>query len=236
MLAIGTMGVIVLALGLHAFGLPARSMGASATLMLTIQIALKLACLRAFIGNPSPVQRLFDLAQSPEPSPRWPLAAVATWPAAPEPGVSAARHAVGQAASARQVSLLLMHVEQRRSYRVAGVSLADLALELNLPEHRLRSLINQHLGFKNFTSFLNHYRLREVAGRLRDPGEAQRPVVDIAKEAGFESQGAFQRTFKQAFGMTPAEYREADEPRSANVSTMSKVPEDPSDFSVSTSI
>jgi AraC-like DNA-binding protein len=235
MLAIGTMGVIVLALGLHAFGLPARSMSASATLMLTIQIALKLACLRAFIGNPSPVQRLFDLEQSPEPSPRWPLAAVATWPT-PEPGVSTARLAAGQAASARQVSLLLMHVEQRRAHRVPGLSLGDLAGELNVPEHRLRALINHNLGFKNFTSFLNHYRLREVAGRLRDPAEAQQTVLAIAQAAGFERQGAFQRAFRQAFGMTPAQYRVADEPRSANMSVLGKVIDDPSDFSVSTSV
>jgi len=106
---------------------------------------------------------------------------------------------------------LLAALEQamtvERAYRQDGLTIAALGQKLSLPEHRLRRLINQGLGYRNFNSFLNHYRIAEVKAALADPEQAGVPVLTIALDAGFSSLGPFNRAFKAATGVTPSDYR-----------------------------
>jgi hypothetical protein len=39
-----------------------------------------------------------------------------------------------------------------------------LSAKLSVPEYRLRRLINQKLGHRNFSAFVNGYRLSEAVG------------------------------------------------------------------------
>ena len=94
-----------------------------------------------------------------------------------------------------------------RAYRQDGLTIGTLAQQLGLPEYRLRRLINQALGYRNFNSFVNHYRIAEVKAALADPSQAEVPVLTIALDAGFSSLGPFNRAFKAETGMTPSEYR-----------------------------
>ena len=94
-----------------------------------------------------------------------------------------------------------------RVYRQDGLTIGALAQRLGLPEYRLRRLINQALGYRNFNSFLNDYRLREAKAALADPDQAAVPVLTIALDAGFASLGPFNRAFKADTGLTPSEYR-----------------------------
>jgi AraC-like DNA-binding protein len=71
----------------------------------------------------------------------------------------------------------------------------------------LRRLINGELGFRNFTTFLNSYRLAEVRDALSDPTQKDVPILTIAIDAGFGSLGPFNRAFREAEGVTPSEYR-----------------------------
>lgn len=98
-------------------------------------------------------------------------------------------------------------MEDERAYREEGFGLALLAARLDLPEYRLRRLINQRLGHRNFISFVNSYRLAETMAALADPGQAQVPILTIALDAGFQSIGPFNRAFKAHTGMTPSEFR-----------------------------
>ena len=61
---------------------------------------------------------------------------------------------------------------------------------------------------RNFTSFLNGYRLDEVEKGLSDPAQAKTPILTLALDAGFNSIGPFNRAFKERHGMTPKEYRQ----------------------------
>ena len=94
-----------------------------------------------------------------------------------------------------------------RAYRQDGLTIGTLAQQLGLPEYRLRRLINQALGYRNFNSFVNHYRIAEVKAALADPSQSEVPVLTIALDAGFSSLGPFNRAFKAETGMTPSEYR-----------------------------
>jgi AraC-like DNA-binding protein len=102
----------------------------------------------------------------------------------------------------------VLHVmESERAYREPGLAIAGLAARLEIPEYRLRRLINQRLGHRNFSSFVNGYRLADARAALADPGEAEVPIITIALDAGFQSLGPFNRAFKAETGVTPSDYR-----------------------------
>ena len=98
-------------------------------------------------------------------------------------------------------------MNEERAYRTEDLSIAGLAARLGTPEYRLRRLINQRLGHRNFNAFVNGFRLAEARTALADPARRSLPVLSIALEAGFQSIGPFNRAFKAATGLTPTEYR-----------------------------
>jgi AraC-like DNA-binding protein len=99
----------------------------------------------------------------------------------------------------------LMTVE--RIYRQEGLSIGALAAKLDLPEYRLREVINEALGYRNFNAFLNRYRLDDAKAALSDASQREVPVLTIAMDAGFQSIGPFNRAFKADTGQTPTEFR-----------------------------
>ena len=100
-----------------------------------------------------------------------------------------------------------------RIYRHEGITIGTLATKLAVPEYRLRRLINQQLGYRNFNVFLNNHRIEEAKAALADPSQAEVPVITIAMDAGFQSLGPFNRAFKATTGVTPTEYRRLNEAR-----------------------
>lgn len=126
------------------------------------------------------------------------------------PPVSAAT-APGAAATdpeeARLLEALRRAMEVDKAYREERCSIAALAARLGLPEYRLRRLINQRLGHRNFSTYVNGYRLAEATAALADPSQARVPILTIALDAGFGSLGPFNRAFKADTGMTPSEFR-----------------------------
>jgi AraC-like DNA-binding protein len=105
------------------------------------------------------------------------------------------------------VAALRNLMERQRAYREEGLTVATLAAKLATPEYRLRRLINQRLGHRNFNEFLNGYRLAEVTQALADPAQADVPILTIALDAGFGSLSPFNRAFKAHAGQTPTEFR-----------------------------
>jgi len=94
-------------------------------------------------------------------------------------------------------------------YTEPGLTVPGLAARLGTQEHRLRKVINQGLGYRNFTAFLNARRLADARTILADPAQARRQVLQVALDLGYGSIGPFNRAFKQTIGVTPSEYRKA---------------------------
>lgn len=90
-----------------------------------------------------------------------------------------------------------------------GLSIGGLAAQLNVPEHRLRRLINQGLGYRNFSAFLNDFRIAKAETLLSDPDKARVQIIQIAFDTGYASLAPFNRAFREKTGMTPTQYREA---------------------------
>ncbi|KTE37522.1 MULTISPECIES: AraC family transcriptional regulator [unclassified Sphingopyxis] len=103
---------------------------------------------------------------------------------------------------------LIALMAEERAYRAEGFSIAMLAARLGEPEYRVRRAINGEMGFRNFTAFLNGFRLDEVRAALADAAQREVPILTIALDAGFGSLGPFNRAFRDAERMTPSEYRQ----------------------------
>lgn len=102
---------------------------------------------------------------------------------------------------------LIAQMSEQRAYAREGLSIDSLATSLATTPHQLRKIINGELGYRNFNAFINGYRVREVANRMKTTEFAQTPVLTLALDAGFRSMAPFNRAFKDTFGRTPSEYR-----------------------------
>jgi AraC-like DNA-binding protein len=132
------------------------------------------------------------------------------FPVAPETKVDASEAAAAaetSAADQKLIGALMRLINDERIYRHDNVTIGTLATRLAIPEYRLRRLINQRLGYRNFNVFLNEHRIAEAKAALADPSQAEVPVITIAMDAGFQSLGPFNRAFKATTGVTPTEYR-----------------------------
>jgi AraC-like DNA-binding protein len=110
-------------------------------------------------------------------------------------------------ADRKLIEALMRLMADERIYRHDNLTIGTLAVKLGIPEYRLRRLINQRLGYRNFNVFLNNHRIEEAKAALADPAQAEVPVTTIALDAGFQSLGPFNRAFKATTGVTPTEYR-----------------------------
>ncbi|MCK0142770.1 helix-turn-helix domain-containing protein [Aliiroseovarius sp. F20344] len=92
-------------------------------------------------------------------------------------------------------------------WREEGLTIGTLAGKLAVPEHRLRRAINQGLGHRNFSSFINRARIEAACAALTDPTQLNVTVLEIAYNVGFASIGPFNRAFRAEVGQSPTEYR-----------------------------
>ncbi len=104
---------------------------------------------------------------------------------------------------------LLALMEYERVWNQPGLTLAALAQRLNLPQYRLRALIHEGLGHRNFNAFLHQYRIREACARMADPAQRRTPILTIALSVGYNSVNTFNRGFREVMGTTPSAWRGA---------------------------
>lgn len=111
--------------------------------------------------------------------------------------------------SDEEVKLWLNKLEQlmheKQVFRNPNLKLQDLAQELHLSPHQLSQFLNDNLG-KNFTQFINEYRIQEACKLLET--DTLLSVEGIGDEVGFNSKSTFFSTFKKVKGLTPAKYRQ----------------------------
>ncbi|MEQ1607943.1 MAG: helix-turn-helix domain-containing protein [Hyphomonadaceae bacterium] len=118
---------------------------------------------------------------------------------APDPGTGAADRA--------EIARLTTLMTDGRLWTQEGLTIGELAAKLGAPEHRLRRLINDQLGYRNFASFINAHRIEEAKRLFADPDHARKTVSSIAFDLGFGSLGPFNRAFREATGLSPTEWR-----------------------------
>jgi AraC-like DNA-binding protein len=180
-LAAAALYALVLA-GVESAEILGRSAAAWSPLAAVLLLALSLASIAAFLrADPA----LFGTARSAAPEQR------ASVPAQDQP----------------LLARLNEVLERDEVWRREALGIGELAGIVGAPEHRLRRLINESLGYRNFATFLNERRIAAAQHALSDPIHARTPVSTIAYKTGFGSLGPFNRAFKGVTGVTPTEWR-----------------------------
>lgn len=98
-------------------------------------------------------------------------------------------------------------MEQEEIFRTADLTILELAKHLGVTQHRLRALINDTLGYQNFSSYVNRYRISAIKALLADENLRHVPIQTIAMDCGFKSMSPFNRAFRLSEGVTPSDYR-----------------------------
>ncbi len=102
-------------------------------------------------------------------------------------------------------TLLLDHINDDRPYLDATLSLRSLADQIDIHPNQLSWLLNESLG-KNFSEFINHYRVDAFKQLAKDPKNAHITLLGLAYESGFNSKTVFNTYFKKETGLTPNQY------------------------------
>ena len=101
-------------------------------------------------------------------------------------------------------------MEESRAYATEGLTIDALAQQLACQPYQLRQVINGELGQRNFNTFINGYRVAEVARRITEDAYRDTPLLTLALDAGFRSLAPFNRAFREQFGVTPSAYRRSN--------------------------
>ena len=91
-----------------------------------------------------------------------------------------------------------------RSKNSEALTLSSLAQEFGYSEYHFSRKFRELSGIQ-LRDYLRYRKLALAAKRVRDSGDS---LLDIALDNGFSSHEAFTRAFKEAYGITPSEYRQ----------------------------
>jgi AraC-like DNA-binding protein len=115
---------------------------------------------------------------------------------------------LGDVAPADRIELArLQDLMAKGVFLEPSLTIGGLAARMGVPEHRLRKLINNHLGYRNFAAFINDHRIDEAKRRLGNAALARDQITGLAFDLGFASLAPFNRAFKERVGMSPSEFR-----------------------------
>lgn len=101
---------------------------------------------------------------------------------------------------------LIRFMEHEKPYLDEDLTLKELADRTGIPLRDLSRIINEKLH-KNFSDFINFYRVEEAKHLLLREGKLEMTILDIAYDVGFNSKSNFNSVFKRHTGITPSFYK-----------------------------
>lgn len=110
------------------------------------------------------------------------------------------RKVIGQAKDQLQAIM-----SDKKPYLDPDLTLRTLAEMVEIPPNHLSQLLSE--GFdKNFSEFVNSYRLEIFKLKVADPSFQHLTILALAYESGFNSKTVFNTFFKKMMGKTPKAY------------------------------
>ena len=97
-------------------------------------------------------------------------------------------------------------IENERLYMDPNFTREELVERLHTNRTYLSQIIKIHTG-KNYSQFINSYRIREAIKILSDPEKKDYSLKKISEESGFISSNTFSKVFQQTVGMSPSNFR-----------------------------
>ena len=109
----------------------------------------------------------------------------------------------------RQIQSLIDEIDECiRSEQDEAMSLHALSQRMGYSEFYLSKKFREISGMQ----FRDYLRYRKLAFALKEIRDTEDGILDIALKYGFSSHEAFTRAFKEAYGITPSEYRKRPVP------------------------
>lgn len=93
---------------------------------------------------------------------------------------------------------------EKSLYKNPNLNLQDLSREINVSSHQLSQFLNHNLG-KNFTSFVNEFRINEACKIITSNDKLT--LESVGYDVGFNSKSTFFAAFKKHTGTTPLNYQ-----------------------------
>lgn len=110
-----------------------------------------------------------------------------------------------EASEAIIISEKLENIMNEKSlYKNPNLNLQDLSKEINISSHQLSQFLNNNLG-KNFTSFVNEFRIHEACKIITSNDKLT--LESVGYDVGFNSKSTFFAAFKKHTGTTPLNYQ-----------------------------
>jgi ligand-binding sensor domain-containing protein/AraC-like DNA-binding protein len=97
-------------------------------------------------------------------------------------------------------------MENEKLYREPELSLQGLAEKMGVGHHVVSQVLNEKLN-RNFSDYINSYRIEEAKKILQDPQKEEQKITAVAFDVGFNTMVAFYNAFKKYTGMTPSEFK-----------------------------
>lgn len=110
----------------------------------------------------------------------------------------------------RIASKLQQHMQELQLYLEPGLTMPRLAERIGVSPNYLSQTLNAHFQ-SSFFDYINRLRVEFAKTLLNDRRHAEMSIIDVAMQSGFNSRSTFYAAFKQAVGMTPAQFRQKNQ-------------------------
>lgn len=104
------------------------------------------------------------------------------------------------------IDQLLEYMETIKPWKESDLNIQKLSLRTGIPQRFITQTLNEYLE-KNFYTFVNEYRIKEVIRLFQSEKHHQYTILAIAYECGFNSKSSFNAFFKKYTGKTPSQFR-----------------------------
>lgn len=94
-------------------------------------------------------------------------------------------------------------MSSKRLFLDPNINITRVARQLNVPARSVSNAVNR-VSNRNFSQFVNHYRVNEACLLLKN---SEMPVTELMFEAGFQTKSTFNREFLATTGMSPSDFR-----------------------------
>jgi len=98
---------------------------------------------------------------------------------------------------------IILHIEKEKLFLKEDLTLIMLSNLINTNKSYISQIINEKFE-KNFSSFINEYRIKEARKLLSQEENWGITIESIANSVGFKSISAFNTAFKKYTGITPS--------------------------------
>lgn len=98
------------------------------------------------------------------------------------------------------------YMENQQPFLMEDCTMQTISEGVGIPIHQISHILNQFCR-KNFSDFVNEYRIDKARHFLQSDKYDRMTIEAIGFECGFGSKSNFNKAFKKVTNMTPSEYR-----------------------------